>query len=107
MFRKTVNGDINDKDFKKILIPFNDNYDEFLENYIMPEVIAFYIANSFYRDAMWKGSFKQHYNSAADVINYFDEDFEKVKNSVIELLKIKYALEVIKEEPLILKQIKY
>ena len=64
----------------------------FLENYIMTEVIAFYIANSFYRDAMLEGSFKQHYNSAADVINYFDEDFEKVKNSVIELLKIKYAL---------------
>ena len=107
MFRKTVNGDISDEDFKKILIPFNDNYNYFLENYIMPEVIAFYIANSFYRDAMWKGSFKQHYNSAADVINYFDEDSEKVKNSVIELLKIKYALEIISEDPLILKTTKY
>lgn len=40
----------------------------------MPEVIAFYIANSFYRDAMWRDSFKQHYNSESDVINYFDED---------------------------------
>ena len=107
MFRKTVNGDITDEDFKKILVPFNNNYDEFLENYIMPKVIAFYIANSFYRDAMWKGSFKQHYNSAADVINYFDEDFEKVKSSVIELLKIKYALEIINEDPLILKTTKY
>lgn len=29
MFRKTVNGDITDEDFKKILIPFSDNYDEF------------------------------------------------------------------------------
>ena len=107
MFRKTVNGDISDEDFKKILIPFNDNYNDFFFIFIMPEVIAFYIANSFYRDAMWKGSFKQHYNSAADVINYFDEDFEKVKNSVIELLKIKYALEIISEDPLILKTTKY
>ena len=107
MFRETVNGDISDEDFKKILIQFNDNYNDFLENYIMPEVIAFYIANSFYRDAMWKGSFRQHYNSAADIINYFDEDFEKVKNNVIELLKIKYALEVISEDPLILKTTKY
>ena len=107
MFRKTVNGDITDEDFKKILIPFNDNYDEFLENYIMPEVIAFYIANSFYRDAMWKGNFKQHYNSAADIINYFDEDYEKVKADVINLLKIKYALETISEDPLILKTTKY
>ncbi len=107
MFRKTVNGNITDEDFKKILIPFNNNYDNFLEDYIMPEVIAFYIANSFYRDAMWKGSFKQHYNSASDVINFFNEDYEKVKKEVLKLLKIKYALEVINEEPLILKQIKY
>lgn len=106
MFRKTVNSDITDEDFKKILIPFNDNYDEFLEDYIMPEVIAFYIANSFYRDAMWKGSFKQHYNSAADIINYFDEDYEKVKVDV-NLLKIKYALEIISEDPLIIKTTKY
>lgn len=107
MFRKTVNDDITDEDFKKILIPFNDNYDEFLENYIMPEVIAFYIANSFYRNAMWKGSFKQHYNSSADVINYFDEDYEKVKADAISLLKIKYALEIISEDSLILKTTKY
>lgn len=107
MFRKTVNGNISDEDFKKILMPFNDNYDDFLENYIMPEVIAFYIANSFYRDAMWKGSFKQHYNSASDVINFFNEDYKKVKAKVIKLLRIKYALEVTNEEPLILKQIKY
>lgn len=75
MFRKTVNGNITDEDFKKILIPFNDNHNKFLEIYIMPEVIAFYIANSFYRDTMWKGSFKQHYNSAADVINFFNDDY--------------------------------
>lgn len=29
MFRKTVNGDISDEYLKKILISFNDNYDEF------------------------------------------------------------------------------
>lgn len=107
MFRKTVNGDISDEDFKEILIPFNDNYNEFLENYIMHEVIVFYIANSFYRDAIWKDSFKQHYNSAADIINFFNEVYEKAKSEVIKLLKTKYALEVISQEPLILKQIKY
>ncbi len=42
MFRKTVNGDISGKDFNKILLPFNDNFDEFLESYIIHEVIAFF-----------------------------------------------------------------
>ena len=98
---------ISEEDIEKVIKPFDDNYNEFLENYIMPEVIAYYIANSFYRDAMWESSFKQHYNSAADIINFFDEDYDKVKLEVIKLLRIKYALEVINENPLELKQIKY
>lgn len=56
---------------------------------------------------MWKDSFKQRYNSVADVVNFFNEDYEKVKTEVIKLLKTKYALEVISEKTLILKQIKY
>ncbi len=36
-----------------------------------------------------------------------DEDYEKVKVDVINLLKIKYALEIISEDPLILKTTKY
>ncbi len=107
MLRKCADEDISDEECENVIDPFDENYDDFLENYIMPKVIAFYIANSFYRDAMWKGSFKQHYNSAADVINFFNEDYEKVKTEVRKLLKIKYALEVISEEPLVLKQIKY
>jgi len=55
---------------------------------------------------MWKDSFKQYYNFAADVIIFFNEDYEKVKTEVIKLLKIKYALEIISKEPLVLKQIK-
>lgn len=106
MIRKSKE-DIKEEDIEKIIKPFDDSYNEFLENYIMPEVIAYYIANSFYRNAMWESSFKQHYNSAADIINFFDEDYNKVKLEVIKLLRIKYALEVTNENPLELKQIKY
>lgn len=98
MFRKNVNGDISDEDFKKILVSFNYKYDIFLKNFIMPEVISFYITNSFYQDAMQKGDFKQHYNSTADVINVFGEDYKKIKTEVIKLLKIKYPLKVVIEE---------
>ena len=106
MIRKSKEG-IKDEDIEKVIKPFDDSYNEFLEEYIMPEVIAYYIANSFYRNAMWESSFRQHYNSAADIINFFDEDYDKVKLEVIKLLRIKYALEVTNENPLDLKQIKY
>lgn len=107
MIRKNTNGDISDEEFEAILKPFIDDYDNFVISYIMPEVIAYYIANSYYRGSMYKASFLQHYNSAKDLINLFGEDYEKVKSEVYKLLKIKYALLIIKEDPLEIKRIEY
>ena len=71
----------------------------------MPEVIAFYIASSYSRNAMWKATFYQHYNSAKDIFNVSnDEDYDKVKTEVIKLLRMKYSLEIISEDPLDLKK---
>lgn len=90
MIRKCTDEDISDEEFDAILKPFLDNYDEYIESYIMPEVIAYYIANSYYRNAMYEGSFLQHYNSAKDMLNLFNEDYKIVKTKVFELLKISY-----------------
>lgn len=107
MIRKCTDENISDEELEKVIDPFYDNCHEYIINYVMPEVIAFYIASSYSRNAMWETTFYQHYNSAADVVNFFNEDYEKVKTEVIKLLKTKYALKIISEEPLVLKQIKY
>ena len=74
----------------------------------MPEVIAFYIASSYSRNAMWEATFYQHYNSAKDSFNVSDdEDYDSIKTQVIKLLRMKYSLEIISEDPLDLKKIKY
>lgn len=73
----------------------------------MPEVIAYYLDNSFYRDAMWEATFLQHFNSAADMFNLISDNSEKTKSEVIKLLKLKYTLEIISEDPLDLKIIEY
>lgn len=71
----------------------------------MPEVIAFYIASSYSRNAMCKATFYQHYNSAKDIFNVSNaEDYDKVKTEVIKLLRMKYYLEIISEDPLDLKK---
>ena len=57
MIRKNTNGDISDEEFEAILKPFIDDYDDFVISYIMPEVIAYYIANSYYRGSMYEVSF--------------------------------------------------
>lgn len=107
MIRNTTNGDISNDEFEAVLKPFLDDYDNFIYSYVMPEIIAYYIANSFNRNSMYSGTFDQHYNSAKDMLNLFGEDYETVKTEVFKLLKIKYALLVINENPLVFKEIKY
>ena len=46
MLRKCTDEDISDEECKNVIDPFYDNFDEYVVNYIMPEVIAFYIASS-------------------------------------------------------------
>ena len=107
MIRKCTDEDISDEELEKVINPFYDNYHEYIITYVMPEVIAFYIASSYSRNAMWEATFLQHYNSASDMFNLYDEDYEKTKTEVIKLLRIKYSLEIISEDPLDLKKIEY
>lgn len=107
MLRKCTDEDISDEECEKVINPFYDNYHTFVEEYIMPEVIAYYLANSFYRNAMWEATFLQHFNSASDMFNLISENYEKNKAEVIKLLKLKYALEIISEDPLDFKIIEY
>ena len=108
MIRKCTDEDISDEELKKVINPFYDNYHEYIITYVMPEVIAIYIASFFIRNAMWGGTFYQHYNSAKDTFNIGDdEDYDKVKAEVIKLLRMKYSLEIICKDPLDFKRIEY
>ena len=49
----------------------------------------------------------QHFNSASDMFNLISENYEKTKDEVIKLLRLKYALEIISEDPLDFKIIEY
>lgn len=107
MIRKCTDEDINDEECEKVIAPFYENYDSYLEEYIVPEVIVFYIASSFYRNAMLEATFKQHFNSAYDTFNLICKNYKKMKDEVIKLLRLKYSLEIISEDPLDFKIIEY
>lgn len=80
MIRKCTDEDISDEECEKVIDPFYENYDSYLEEYIVPEVIAFYIASSFYRNAMWEATFEQHFNSAFDTFNLICRNYKKNEN---------------------------
>ena len=95
------------KNLKKIVEPFCNNYNEFINSYIIPEVVAFYIASSYYRNAMYETSFIREYNFAKDLINANETNKKRVIAEIKKLLKIKYSLEIINDNPLEIKEIKY
>ena len=105
MIRKCTDDDISDEKLEKVINPFYDNYHEYIINYVMPEVNAFYIASSYSRNAMLEATFYQHYNSAKDIFNISDnENYESIKAEVIKSLRMKYSLEIINGDPLELKK---
>lgn len=61
MIRKTPNGNLIDGKFNPILNPFLDNYDGYIESYVIPKLISYYIINSYYRNTTYE-VFLQHYN---------------------------------------------
>ena len=108
MIRKCTDEDISAEELEKVINPFYDNYYDYIITYVMPEVIAFYVASSYSRNAMWEATFYQHYNSAKDTFNISDdEDYDKVKVEVTKLLRMKNSLEIISENPLDFKKIEH
>ena len=99
MFRKNLNN-TSDAEFDNIVIPFNKKCYEYLENYAIPEYVAFYIANGYMMNAIWEESFDKMIHSASDIFNYSFDSFDTIKKNVISILKIKYNLNIKSENPL-------
>lgn len=86
--------DITDKEFEEILLPFYNNYNEYLINFVIPDTIAFYLANGHSRKCLSDCPLRNHINSAIDVFNVRC-DIDKLIPQVEQILKIKYNLKII------------
>ena len=96
--------DITEEEFEEILLPFFNNYSEYIIKFLMLDAIAFYIANGYFRHCLSECSLINHINSAADV---FSVKFKKEEllPVVEEILRVKYNLTISKISPLELKKI--
>ena len=95
--------DINDKEFEKIYLPFYNNVNNYLNNYVIPDLVAFYLANGYSRHCLSECTLRYHINSAIDVFNCRC-DMNKLIPKVKEILKIKYNLVVKNTNSLRLKR---
>lgn len=96
--------DITDEEFEEILLPFFNNYSEYIIKFLMPDAIAFYIANGYFRHCLSDCSLINHINSAADIFNVRCKK-EELLPAVEEILRVKYNLIISKTSPLELKKL--
>jgi len=99
--------DYTEEEFENIVIPHEENFNKYIEKYILPELVSFGIASGYERSAIWTGSLKQHYNSLKDRIPIFNEDYDQVIKDIKNLLEIKYSLLITNDDPLEIKKIEY
>lgn len=91
--------DITNKEFEEIYLPFYNN----VNNYVIPDVGTFYLANAYNRHCLSECNLINHINSAVDIFNCRC-DISRLILKIKEILKIKYNLEVKNSNPLRLKR---
>lgn len=64
-----IKEDITDEEFEKLIIPFYDNYSAYLINFVIPDTIAFYLANGHNKNCLSDCQLINHINSAIDIFN--------------------------------------
>lgn len=54
--------DITDEEFERIYLPVCINYDNYLKEFVIPDIVAFYIADSFYKKVLSKAPLYNYIN---------------------------------------------
>lgn len=96
--------DITEKEFINIIRPFENNFKKYMINYILPDVVSFYIADSFYKNCLCDSPLYNHINSSLDTFNGYKNDIKLLIPKVKRMLKIKYNLEIVSDNPLRMKK---
>ena len=95
--------DITEKEWNQKYLPFYNNFSKYMINYIIPDVVAFYIAGSYSRNCLCDSPLYNHINSAKDVFN-IKCDTKKLIPKIEQILRIKYNLKIVNNNPLRLKR---
>lgn len=101
MFRKIINSEISDYEYDTYQKPQINRCAAFLEEFIIPEYVAFYLASGYFHDSIWECSFSRHFNSISDMFNHSISDKNKVIENTKKILELKYSLKIVQEEPLL------
>ena len=100
---EVIDGDISDEEFERKYLPCIDNFCDYMKKFVIPDAVAFYLANEYDRDCLDECPLINHINSAIDVFN-ITVDGKELIPTIEMILKIKYNLKIINKSPLKLEK---
>ena len=105
MFRKTSGEDYTDFELNNYVIPHFDTITNYFKKYVIPDACAFVIYSA-YKNNIEENSFHIFINDGLTHFNfeYSKREINKMKKEVSEILRIKYGLKVINDDPLMLEE---
>lgn len=93
-------SDMEQKKYTDYYIDFN----RYMKKCVIPEVLAHQLYSYYVRGLLNGDTLKQYINSIKDVFN-INFEFDDVRVSVERILRIKYNLKIVKDEPLVMKSL--
>ena len=99
MFRRNTSDDYTDEEFEKIIAPQLNKCNKFLEDKLIPEYCAYDVVTTYEMNSYSDESFDTFLNSSTDIFNIKIQNMNRLKASVISILKNKYGYKLIDKNP--------
>jgi len=93
----------DEKDFLERCRPHSKQVEDYVETFVAPDLIAFYIASGFYSSSIYEQKLETLITTGLEFLNISIKNRKKLIKNIINILKIKYNLNVLNNEPLILE----
>ncbi len=90
----TEEFDFEEDIYEEKISEFFNDYEDYLNNKLIPEALAYYLNKAFELEVLSKCPIKSHLNSALDVFN-LECDIDKTILRVEEILLVKYKIKII------------
>ena len=104
MFLKPLNRDFNEREMEMLDLHFQQ-VSAYLEEFIIPEVISFYIWSGFSESRIYEDSLDIYISAVlSQFFNYEVRNLTVVRRNTIKMLRIKYNLEMVSTDPIQFKK---
>ena len=97
-------GDVSESEWENIHLPIQQNLERYMAVFIVPEVIAFSIADAYNRGGLCDSTFESHYRSMGDIL-LVKPHLMEVADQIFEILKIKYGLVIVDDNPMKIEKV--